>query len=113
MFVIIPIACAVLLALAVVFGWLRRRRLREKYAFLWMALGLVTSTAGILSLTHTPATARVSGWIMVTFSAVLLFLIVSIVQLSWETSHLEEETRILAEEIALIRAERHQGERAR
>jgi hypothetical protein len=45
-----------------------------------------------------------SGVSLVLFLGVVFLLLVCI-HLSWETSRLEEKTRTLAEEIALIRAE--------
>jgi hypothetical protein len=36
-----------------------------------------------------------------------VFLLLVCMHLSWEVSRLEEETRVLAEEIALIRADRN------
>lgn len=94
--------------LLVLFNLLRRRRLREKYAVLWIAVGLV-----IVPLALFPklldAVARAlgiaSGVSLVMFLGIL-FLLVVCMHLSWEVNRLEEETRTLAEEVALIRAER-------
>lgn len=94
--------------LVVLVNLLRRRRLREKYAVLWIATGLV-----IVPLALFPklldAVARMlgiaSGVSLVMFLGIL-FLLVVCVHLSWEVNRLEEETRTLAEEVALIRAER-------
>jgi hypothetical protein len=87
---------------------LRRRRLREKYAALWLVVGI-----GSLPFAFFPtlvdrvahALGIISGVSLVLFLAVV-FLLLICVHLSWEVSQLEEETRILAEEIALIRGER-------
>ena len=88
-----------------IFELVRRRRLREKYAVLWIIVG-----AGVLALGLFPrAVNDVSGFFgvangvsLVLFCAVL-FLLVVCLHLSWEVSRLEDETRVLAEETALIR----------
>ena len=96
-----------LLLLALIFELLRRRQLREKYAVLWLVVGLVTLPLGFIPW----GLDNVSNWLgvasgasLVLFLAVVFLLIVCI-HLSWEASRLEDETRSLAEEVALIRAE--------
>jgi hypothetical protein len=96
-----------LLLLALIFELLRRRQLREKYAVLWLVVGLVTLPLGFIPW----SLDNVSNWLgvasgasLVLFLAVVFLLIVCI-HLSWEASRLEDETRSLAEEVALIRAE--------
>jgi hypothetical protein len=94
--------------LAVFFEMLRRRQLREKYAVLWIIVGIgvviplavypqaldfVTDTIGVKS-----------GASLVLFLGLVLVLLIC-THLSWEVSQLEEETRTLAEEIALIRTQ--------
>lgn len=96
-----------LLLLALIFELLRRRQLREKYAVLWLVVGLVTLPLGFIpwSLDNVSSWLGVaSGASLVLFLAVVFLLIVCI-HLSWEASRLEDETRSLAEEVALIRAE--------
>jgi hypothetical protein len=86
---------------------LRRRQLQEKYAVLWLVTGV-----GILPLALFPQLLnRVAGWLgiangvsLVLFGAIVFLLFVC-VHLSWEVSRLEEETRTLAEDIALVRTE--------
>lgn len=96
-----------LLLLALIYELLRRRQLREKYAVLWLVVGLVTLPLGF----YPGSLDNVSNWVgvhngasLVLFLAVVFLLIVCI-HLSWEASRLEDETRALAEEVALIRAE--------
>jgi hypothetical protein len=94
-----------LVTLVALFELMRRRRLREKYAVLWVtvSLGLV-ATALIPGLLG--AFADLVG---VAVPANLLFFIASVVlmlvsmQHSNELGRLEEETRTLAEEVALLR----------
>jgi hypothetical protein len=96
-----------LLLLALIFELLRRRQLREKYAVLWLVVGLVTLPLGFIpwSLDNVSSWLGVaSGASLVLFLAVVFLLLVCI-HLSWEASRLEDETRALAEEVALIRAE--------
>ncbi|MBW8803380.1 MAG: hypothetical protein AUG49_01465 [Catenulispora sp. 13_1_20CM_3_70_7] len=96
-----------LLLLALIFELLRRRQLREKYAVLWLVVGLVTLPLGFIpsSLDNVSSWLGVaSGASLVLFLAVVFLLLICI-HLSWEASRLEDETRALAEEVALIRAE--------
>ena len=91
--------------LAVLFEMLRRQRLREKYAVIWVVVvcaslalaifpGILTWSAGILGV-QVPAN-------LLFFGAIMLLLFISI-QLSYEMGRLEERTRTLAEEVALLR----------
>lgn len=85
----------------------RRRKLREKYAVIWVATGVT-----ILPLAVFPrvldgvalSLGILSGTSLVLFLAVA-FLLLLAMHLSSELSQLEEETRTLCEEVALIRAE--------
>jgi len=105
-----------LMVLGIILELLRRRQLREKYAFLWMSVGLVVLILGFLPRLLDSVAAMLgvaSGVSLVLFLGVIFLLLVSI-HLSWVVSRLEEETRTLAEEIALIRTEftRQSGELA-
>ena len=99
-----------LVTLVALFELMRRRRLREKYAVLWVtvSLGLVL-IALVPSLL--PALADLVG---VAVPANLLFFVASVVlmlvsmQHSNELGRLEEETRTLAEEVALLRLDLEQ-----
>jgi hypothetical protein len=94
-----------LVTLVALFELMRRRRLREKYAVLWVtvSLGLVL-IALVPSLL--PGLAELVG---VEVPTNLLFFVASVVlmlvsmQHSYELGRLEEETRTLAEEVALLR----------
>jgi hypothetical protein len=85
----------------------RRRQLREKYAFLWLAVGvavvllalarsLADRVAELLGFAYGPSAVFL-------FSTVFLMAVAA--HLSWEVSRLEDKTRRLAEEIALLKAE--------
>jgi hypothetical protein len=100
-------AVTAVILLGVIVELLRRRQLREKYAVLWMAVGLLVVVFGFFpGLVNGLARAVgvESGASLVLFLGVVFLLLVDI-HLSWEASRLEEKTRILAEEVALIRAQ--------
>src|SRR5690349_6757814 len=91
--------------LTVILELLRRRQLREKYAVLWIVVGL-----GVIPLALFPrAFDQVAGLIGVASGVSLVLflglvvLVLICIHLCWEVSRLEEETRTLAEEVALIR----------
>lgn len=91
-----------------------RQKLREKYAVLWLVVASV-----VLVLAALPGlldgVARRLGVIdpvnLLLFAAVTFLLLVC-VHLSWEASRLEDETRVLAEELALLRSDVERGRRA-
>jgi hypothetical protein len=100
----------VLVVLAGVFLLLRvlnRRQMRGKYTLLWMFVGLL-----VLVLAAFPTLLdRVSHFLRIyyapstLFIAAIGFLLLVCVYFSFELSRLEERTRILAEELAILRAE--------
>ncbi len=83
----------------------RRRALREKYALLWLGVGSVVL---LLSLFR-PVLDRLSLALGIEYGPSALFLFSTLflvgvaAHLSFEVSRLEEKTRRLAEEIALMR----------
>ena len=96
-----------LVLLVVFFELLRRRQLREKYAVLWIVIALGVVPLAIFPSGLNWATRSVgvkSGASLVLFLGLVLLLLIC-THLSWEVSQLEEETRTLAEEIALIRTQ--------
>ncbi|MGZ6839916.1 MAG: DUF2304 domain-containing protein, partial [Frankiaceae bacterium] len=101
---IVTAICA-LAVLALMFELLRRRQLREKYALLWLASGMISAALALFPGLLNWA-ARLLGVKdpvnLLLFGAALVLLLVC-VHLSWEVSRLEGETRTLAEEIALLR----------
>lgn len=102
-----------LLVLGFILELLRRRQLREKYAILWLAVGLVVVPLGFFPRLLDSVAGRlgvVSGVSLVLFLG-FAFLLLVCIHLSWEASRLEEETRRLAEEVALIRTELDQRDR--
>lgn len=90
-----------------IMGLVRRRQLREKYALLWLAVGVLM----VLLTVARPLADRVAQALGFAYgpSALFLFstlfLMAVVAHLSWEVSRLEDKTRRLAEEIALLRPE--------
>ncbi len=85
----------------------RRRRLRAKYSILWLSIGMV-----LVGLSASPSLLdRLSVYLGISYgpttfflgAITLLFLVV--IHFSWELSRLEERSRTLAEEIAILRAQ--------
>jgi hypothetical protein len=96
---------AALAALVLVFELLRRRRLREKYAAIWVVIAVGTVIVAIfpqilrwladLIGIQTPSNLLFFGSLIVLFAVSL--------QLSREVGLLEEQSRRLAEEIGTLR----------
>ncbi|EIC09017.1 hypothetical protein OR221_0725 [Microbacterium laevaniformans OR221] len=106
MIVLVGIVLAVLI-LVIVVWMLLARRLREKYAAMWLVIGfavlflgvfpqLLLGLAGVLGV-QVPAN-------LIFALGIVLLLGVSL-HLSWELSQAEDEIRRLAEEAAIARAE--------
>lgn len=98
--------CVAVLTVGLVIGLVRQRRLREKYAVLWIFLGI-----GTIILTGFPqilvwASQRFGVVVPANliFSMALVLLVGVTLHLSWELSTVEDETRTLAEETAILRA---------
>lgn len=81
----------------------RSRKLRAKYSFLWLGIGVV-----VLAISTVPGLLdQLSEFVGVYYPPALLFLVAIMllmflsVHFSWELSRLEDRTRTLAEELAL------------
>lgn len=96
-------ACLTVPFLLVIVRLVRRRRLRAKYSFLWLAVGgttlaftlvpgLMEQLASRVGILYPPA--------LLFLGAIMLLLFLA-VHFSWELSRLEDRTRTLAEELAL------------
>ncbi|MGA8210665.1 MAG: DUF2304 domain-containing protein, partial [Nocardioidaceae bacterium] len=91
--------------LTLLFEMMRRHRLREKYAVFWVVVALLTLAVAAFPGLLAWAAALVGVAVpanLLFFVASLLLLVVS-VQHSSELGRLEERTRTLAEEVALLR----------
>ena len=95
------------LILAAIVELLRRRQLKEKYAILWLIVGvvLVVFTAFPALLTRISSALGVAVPTNLLFFVAILFLVGVVLHLSWEASRLENETRKLAEDVAILRLE--------
>jgi hypothetical protein len=101
------------IVLVVMVEMLRRRRLREKYAALWLvtALGVAVFALFPRLLDVTADRLHVIDPVNLLLFAAMLLLLLVCIHLSWETSRLEDETRALAEEVALLRLQVERGAR--
>ena len=84
----------------------RQRHLRAKYSILWLSVGVA-----LVVLAASPALLdRISIALGITYGPATFFLgaitllFVVVIHFSWELSRLEERSRTLAEEVALLRA---------
>lgn len=101
---ILGIAGSAIILLAL-FELMRRHRLREKYALIWalVAIAIITVAAVPALLVETSqALGLVVPANLLFFGAAIVILVLTL-QHSSELSRLEERTRTLAEEVALLR----------
>ncbi|RIV41425.1 DUF2304 domain-containing protein [Micromonospora radicis] len=96
-----------LVLLATIVELLRRRQLREKYGMLWLGLLFVVIPLSLFPrlLDGVADLLGVASGVSLVLFLGIVFLLLVCIHLSWEVSALEEETRTLAEEFALLRAE--------
>lgn len=106
MIVALGIAFA-LAVLGVIIVLLLRRQLREKYAIMWLLIGLAILVLAIypgllIALSDALNVELPSNLI---FALALVLLVGVSLHLSWELSQAEDEIRRVAEEVALLRIE--------
>lgn len=91
--------------LLLVFELLRRRRLREKYAAIWVAVAAATMVLAVFPslLYRGAALLGVQAPSNLLFLVSLVVLLAISLQLSGEVGQLEEQTRTLAEEVGALR----------
>lgn len=114
MIVYIGIAGA-LVVLAIIITLLMRRHLREKYALLWLVIGIAMLVLAVFP-ELLGALAGLLGVIVpsnLLFALAVALLIGVTLHLSWELSHAEEEIRRVAEEVAILRTEIEQSRQPR
>jgi len=86
---------------------LRRNQLQPKYALLWLSAGMAAAVLAVFP----GLLDRVSIWLGISYGPTTFFLIavtllfLVVVHFSWELSRLSDRTRVLAEEVALLRME--------
>jgi hypothetical protein len=86
----------------------RRRALRAKYSLLWLAVGAVLVLTALFPglVDHASDALGIEYPPVIYLMIAIVFLLLVVMHFSWELSRLEERTRTLAEEIALLRATR-------
>ncbi|MCJ7438637.1 MAG: DUF2304 domain-containing protein [Acidimicrobiia bacterium] len=93
------------LVIAFIVRLVRTRQLRAKYSVLWFSIGvllailaifpdLLVALSDVFNIGYPPATFMLLA---------ISFLLVLVLHFSWELSRLEDRTRTLAEEVALLR----------
>ncbi|MDR7112518.1 hypothetical protein J2X03_002413 [Microbacterium trichothecenolyticum] len=105
MIVFFGIALA-LVILIIVVRMLLTRTLREKYAVMWLVIGLAVLILGVFPqlLLWLTDTLGVQVPANLLFSLAIVLLLGVALHLSWELSQAEDEIRRLAEEAAISRA---------
>ena len=96
-----------LITLIALFEMLRRHRLREKYALIWFVIAVGVFVVALFPVLLQKATSMLGLQVpanLLFFIASLVLLILTL-QHSYELGRVEERTRTLAEEIALLRLE--------
>lgn len=103
----VPVIVTTVVVVLVAAVLLHRRKLREKYTFLWLIVGvavlLLAVFPGILRWAGDVAGVQVPSNLL--FAVAIVFLAAVSLHLSLEVTALEDESRILAEELAILRAE--------
>jgi hypothetical protein len=106
MIIVAGIAFATLV-LIIIMSLLLRRKLREKYAILWLIIGVALLVLAIfpqllLGLSDLLGVVVPSNLI---FALAIVLLVGVALHLSWELSLAEDEVRRVAEEVAILRAD--------
>jgi hypothetical protein len=101
-------AIASLILIAVILELIRSRRLRERYALLWLATGVVLLALSVWR----DGLNTIAGWFGVTgyppavlFAVATLFIILVLLHYSTVISKLADQNAILAQKVALLEAE--------
>jgi hypothetical protein len=104
----IAATAASLVLVLVVFELIRSRRLRERYALLWLLTGLVL----VVLSAWRGGLNTIAGWLgvrgyppAVLFAVGLLFVIVVLLHYSTVISRLSDQNVVLAQRVALLEAE--------
>ncbi len=102
----IAAAIASVVLILVVLELIRGRRLKERYALLWLVTGLALL---VLSIWR-DGLNTIAGWLGVSgyppavlFAAAILFVIVVLLHYSTVLSQLDDESTLLAQELAILR----------
>jgi hypothetical protein len=101
----ITMAVTILITLVFIFELLRRKALREKYAFVWIVTALVLIVGSLfpelaIKMSNALGFATIASFLMVFFGIIILFITM---QLSLELGKVEDQNQRLAEELALLK----------
>ena len=101
----ITMAITIFMTLFFIFELLRRKALREKYAFVWILTALVLIVGSVfpefaINLSNTLGFATIASFLMVFFGIIILMITM---QLSLELGKVEDQNQRLAEELALLK----------
>ncbi len=108
----IAASLASVLLLLVVLELIRGRRLKERYALLWLATGLVLL---VLSVWR-EGLNTIAGWLgvgyppAILFAVATLFIIVVLLDYSTVLSRLSDQNTVLAQRLALLEERLHRAE---
>lgn len=109
-------AIASLVLIAVILELIRSRRLRERYALLWLLTAVVLLALSVWR----DGLNRIAGWVgvetyppAVLFAIGSLFILVVLLHYSTVISKLSDQTAILAQRLALLEHELRDGHRDR
>lgn len=109
-------AVASVILLAVVLELIRSRRLRERYALLWLATGIVLL---VLSAWRSGLNT-IANWVGVTgyppavlFAVATLFILLVLLDYSTVISRLSDQNTVLAQRLALLEQRLREGPSAR
>ena len=94
--------------LGVIFEMLRRRYVRGRFALVWLAVAIVTVTLAIMPniLEWTAGAVGVRVPLNLLFFVGFLGLMLIIIQLTAAYGKLEDRVRVLAEQLAILEAQR-------
>ena len=116
-----PLAVSIVAAIAsvglllVVLDLIRRRRLRERYALLWLATGVVLLVLAIWrsGLNTIAAWVGVTGYPpAVLFAVAVLFILLVLLDYSTVISRLSDQNTVLAQRIGLLEQRLHEATRS-
>jgi hypothetical protein len=96
-----------MISLLFIVRMVRRNQLPSRYALLWLSIGAVIAFLAVFPR----VLDRVSTWLGIAYApgtfflgAITLLLLI-VVHFSWELARLDARTRLLAEELAVLRAD--------
>jgi hypothetical protein len=101
----VTMGVTIFFTLIFIFELLRRKALREKYAFVWIVTALLLVVGALfpdlaIRLSTSLGFATIASFLMVFFGLIMLFITM---QLSLELGKVEDQNQRLAEELALLK----------